>query len=515
MAQHPRATLIAALLLAVSFLAACGSGEEDDHDFVSPSFVLTFRADADTGLGVSARGANRLAGQPMDYPGVTAFRANHLLKLRDLSISPDGSHLVFKIVSISAMDIPLLWLRVTPGSGIQLVSRPRVVNGKGENIFILGPLPAGGSVMMALELALIKPQGAKLFLDFMQIYERVAFASNREDPTHSQYFELYSSNLDGSDIFRITRNSPYLNINPSWSPGGEWLLFERQVNVMCGNTAMVRVRVHEIHPDGSNLTQISKNVFFSSNPTYNPTGDLIAYDCRMDCHAAFPNINICLYDRTADTEKVLFHGAPYDLNTIAQPYWSPDGKYLVMNALEPGTHAQQWLYAEVDPLTGDTMMNPAVFLRGNFPQIFPDGNEYRVFVQDWTWAPDSRHAIIDCIYYKKSGTNWVNHFQGLALLDFAALRESPSLPVVPPLDKVLPSTDADGYAHFTAFDRTAIQLWFENLPASGIFEIQYLDLLDDYRPATGERLSFFSDSNSNRMPALFREPLPVFFPLGP
>lgn len=497
--------IILGLFLGFFVLSGCGSGSGLDRDEAARvHFVLQVRSNP-AGFGSKVLVPNLKAGWPMDYPGVTAFRANHQLKIREVVVSPDGKLVCFSIVSQSALPLGLVWFTVKV-KGADLATPPRVVNGRGENVFVAGPLPAAGRQSVVLEVKNFST-GYNLELDFMEVFERIAFDSNRSDPPGGSAMELFTVSPDGRDRFQLTRNSNTYNGTAVWSPGAEWLAFERVTPMLCGSTERYRPQIFEIHPDGASLTQRSVNVYFASSATYNPNGNFLAYDCRPDCMIPVPDFNICRWDRKTNTQTYLFKGDAFYQRGIFQPRWSPDGRYMVMNAKHPISGANLWVYAEMDPWTGDSLSAPAILLQGNLTQRLPDGNTYRIFIQDFTWAPDSRHVALDCIYYQV-GVGAI--FEGIALADFQAMIQSPTLPVVPVILEA--ANVADGIPHFPRFDATGTQLWFDNYLGEFSIDLQYVELTD-YTPRTGGRITFIHDDFINRIPALFRTPRPEFFPL--
>ncbi len=73
---------------------------------------------------------------------------------------------------------------------------------------------------------------------------------NWSDPNnYPQGAELYSCNLDGSDVKRLTKNK-YYDAEVSVSPDGKWILFTRQIDGM--------LDLWRMRPDGSKETQITK-----------------------------------------------------------------------------------------------------------------------------------------------------------------------------------------------------------------------------------------------------------------
>ena len=136
------------------------------------------------------------------------------------------------------------------------------------------------------------------------------------------------------DRYQVTRDSVQPNSTPDWSPGAEWIVFERLVPYNCMGSIHNRSQVFIAHPDGSNVTQISQGMYQAGFASFNPTGDLLAYDCRLECDGVGYATNICLYDLATGTQTQMISGVGYQTDIVNSPTWSPDGNYLIYSAKE-------------------------------------------------------------------------------------------------------------------------------------------------------------------------------------
>ncbi len=506
-------SILATAAALATVLAGCGqSGEGDVNAGVIP-FVIKVRA-ADGGYEVDVSGANRGGGWLIPYPGVEAYRANQMLQISKAFVSPDGGSVTLQVKSVAASDVDLMWYTVETNSGAELLTPPQVrENSMGYPIFVMGPCSAGAAKTIVLEVDVLNENGYTLYLDFMEITPRFAYSSNRADPEDSLKSEIYTVRRDGSDRYAVTRDSPDANVLPVWSPGGEWIAMERGSTITEGPPALHKQQVFIVHPDGSNLTRVSKNMRSAGGPTFNPTGQRLIFHGWLD--EVSTSGGIFLYDMVADEYELLFSGDDYRDGYAKLPRWSPDGRYLVVEGQnDDAAGAWQWNIAPMDPFTGDSLGPLVTFVKNDDTISDVDGRWVQFKITDFFWAPDSRHACVDCVYlkrYKVSG-NWVWYqlYRGLAMIDFDEILAASSLPTFPSYDKI--TFFGQGPASFPAFNRDGTVMWFDQFTNSNKVDIMYIEL-SDYLPVTGERLEFIADGYANRTPAAFPRVDPGFFPL--
>ncbi len=456
-------------------------------------------------------GGGGMPGWRINYPGVTAYRANHMLELELLSISEDGGAAAFRLENNSPGTIKRLWLSLSTDSGAWLSTEPRLVNDKGLNIFVVGPLEPGESAYFTLEFKVRNTLIFEAYLDFMTVENRVAFISDRGDTSKPR--EVFTITPDAGEIFQVSHGSPFSTISPVWSPGGEWIAFERTTTISCGSTVSSQPQVYIIHPDGSNLRMISHNNNFANTPSFGPTGDMLAYACQP-CYTQ--SASVCVADLRTGEQKVVIKGTGYLKDEVYRPQWSPDGKYMVMEAKVHTPDGDRIIktYSEVDPLTGSSLGPKKLFLQQKFIQDKAGVKHLLNYFDYWRWAPDSRHAVMHLAYFKKEpGKGWVREFLGLAIVDFQEVLDSSTFPFVPEITGAVPTT-GNNKALFPRFNTSGDELWFDK-----IFKyepkayLQYVKL-DNYSPASG-RINFLSDNYANRMPAHFRKIEPDYFRFMP
>ena len=123
-------------------------------------------------------------------------------------------------------------------------------------------------------------------------------------------------NEDGSDFARLTTGA--LNANPTWSPDGTRIAFERY------NEAVSRYELHVMNSDGTNPVQIG----MGRDPAWSPDGTKIVYATNP---TGFPGMGSEIRTMSPDgSGDALVIGAPAPAEAwVADPEWAPDGNRIV------------------------------------------------------------------------------------------------------------------------------------------------------------------------------------------
>src|SRR5688500_9895307 len=66
------------------------------------------------------------------------------------------------------------------------------------------------------------------------------------------------------------QNAPFLNINPSWSPDGQWLVFESRRH---GDAEL-----YVIASDGTSERRLTRSAGEDTHPSWSPDGETIVFD---------------------------------------------------------------------------------------------------------------------------------------------------------------------------------------------------------------------------------------------
>lgn len=80
--------------------------------------------------------------------------------------------------------------------------------------------------------------------------------------------EIYITDTDGTDVFRITPDTGFGKTYPSWSGGGDKIAFQGAQNI------------YVINIDGSNMIQLTRNEAEDTRPTWAPTRRACRAPCR-------------------------------------------------------------------------------------------------------------------------------------------------------------------------------------------------------------------------------------------
>ncbi|MGB8259940.1 MAG: hypothetical protein WCE75_06300 [Terracidiphilus sp.] len=207
--------------------------------------------------------------------------------------------------------------------------------------------------------------------------------SNYSDPNdYPQGAELYSSNLDGTGVKRLTNNTVY-DAEVSVASNGKWILF--------GSQRSGKMELWKMNPDGSNPVQITHL------DGWEPGGSFVFPDNKTILFRAW---------RSADA-KANKRGLPMELFTIQKdgsrlrqlthdggtnwsPFPAPDGHHYVFVKVLPPHNYEIYL--------GDLNSEEQTRLTYNdafdgFPSISPDGH-WLAFSSSRAGAPGSHSLAV-------------------------------------------------------------------------------------------------------------------------
>ncbi len=492
------------LLVFAALMAFFSCGPESGDEEGSTAYILSVRP-GDRGYEVSTNGGDLGGGWEVDYPGVTAYYANHSVRPKNVAISANGETLTMKLCSDSQSDIERLWMKVKVSGDAELVTLPDSADRNGKAVFVIGPLEANGCRTVNLDFNLTGDRyEVRLFL--MEVMERLAYITDKHDPDRRLFADLVTMNADKTGYYRFSKNmEPTRHLFPAWSPGGEWIAYNRLEDVEMGGETLKREQLFIAHPDGGSFRHVSEGLFFASEAFFNPTGKLIIFDCKWD---DVQGSEICMYDVRTEMVFPFITGDGYYNGLAFYGRWSPDGKHLVFGCWGPDNtkKTRTWMHVRLNPRTGDTLDVPEPILKGDKDVKKPDGNNYSMFVENWAWAPDSRHAAIEVYQYR----SWNLIFRGLAIVDLEEIMNS-SLPDVPDLVQVADHS-VGGHAENPRFNSDGSRLYFDHFVDGNVADVQYVEL-ENYQPVSG-RISLVENGHYNRNPAPFPVILETYYPNG-
>jgi hypothetical protein len=508
----------------------CGSATVTDNERTAVVITVTQGADLNYQAATSPPVVD--SGDRYAYPGVTCYLANGRILITSAIVSPDGKTITLTYSNSSGVDFGMVWL-LLDSAGATLTTDPAIDgNAAGDKVFVIGPLANGASHSLALSFDAFTTAGYTVALNFLDVRPRIVYSSDRaalgDEVTHNpeSIRTLYSLDRTLPDLFTVTPTTTR-DLNPVWSPGGEWIAFERMTpTVVPSGDIRLPTQINLIHPDGSEGGyggRINHDLYLTSSATFNPTGELLAFAGRLyDEDNPDTTYNVYLYDIKTGAKKIWFPGAPYDMALICNPKWSPDGQYVVMNTLS-GTGVIRWWYARVDPLTGDTIplfdslgnrvTQPVVFESNGLVKVNPDGTKHQLKMQEWHWAPDSRHVAVLGEDVRTVGVVQTT-FAGQSIIDFQSIIDTKieTLPQVPDVVTYV-AYGGDGECRYAGFDPAGSQLWFYRTVSSANSLLQYTPLTN-YAPTppAHQRTTFLSDGFYNFTAALWTPARPEFFP---
>jgi hypothetical protein len=133
---------------------------------------------------------------------------------------------------------------------------------------------------------------------------RIAFASNRDGPTH-----VFVIKVDGSELIRLT-DSAAGDTLPAWSPDGQQIVYQTLLPDH-------NWEVYVMNPDGSGQVNLTNNPAIDTSPSWSPDGGRIAFETDRDGDFEIYIMNPDGSEQTNLTNSP----AAYDIT----PVWSADG----------------------------------------------------------------------------------------------------------------------------------------------------------------------------------------------
>lgn len=148
--------------------------------------------------------------------------------------------------------------------------------------------------------------------------DRIVFASDRQEAD-----DLWRIAPDGSDFSRITTHAGMPRfIEPSWSPDGQWIVFEGS-QPGASEDGLVG-HIWKVRSDGSSLAQLTSDPAYDDRqPNWSPAGDRILFQRR-----ALPDGQWDIYTMASDgSDPHNVTDDPTASDTDAS--WSPGGQCIV------------------------------------------------------------------------------------------------------------------------------------------------------------------------------------------
>ena len=176
---------------------------------------------------------------------------------------------------------------------------------------------------------------------------------------YPQGAEIYSCNLNGSDIKRLTNNK-YYDAEISASPDGEWLLFTRQIDS--------KLDLWKMRPDGSDQQQITFTPEWQEGGSFfidNETIICRAWDIKDQDKRGMPMSIFTLKIDGSDRKQIT-----NDEGTNWAPHPAPDGNHFVFVKVLPPRNYEIYMMSLKTGEQTRLTFNDAF---DGFPVISPDG----------------------------------------------------------------------------------------------------------------------------------------------
>ncbi len=173
--------------------------------------------------------------------------------------------------------------------------------------------------------------------------------------------ELYTSDLDGSHLVRMTNNKVY-DAEVTVSPDGKWILFARQVD---GKLDLYRMR-----PDGSELFQITHTPEWQEGGAqWMPDGKSIIYRAWKIQDQGQRGMPMTIF--TIKPDGTGLTQITHEPGTNWAPFPAPDGRHFVFVKFLPPRNFEIFMMDMVSGEQRQLTFNEAF---DGFPAISPDGH---------------------------------------------------------------------------------------------------------------------------------------------
>ena len=177
---------------------------------------------------------------------------------------------------------------------------------------------------------------------------------------YPQGAELYTSDLDGKNVVRMTTNKVY-DAEVTVSPDGKWILFGRQTDG--------RMDLYKMRPDGSELFQITHTPDWQEGGArWMPDGKTIIYRAwkiQDQNQRGMPMQIFTIKPDGTDMKQITS-----EIGTNWAPAPAPDGRHFVFVKLLPPRNFEIFM---MDLVTGEQKQLTFNDAFDGFPDISPDG----------------------------------------------------------------------------------------------------------------------------------------------
>ena len=221
------------------------------------------------------------------------------------------------------------------------------------------------------DLVCINHQGEDACSYYFPNGKRVIFTSTKDHPdlprgdysdpkNYPQGAELYSCNLDGSDVQQLTHNT-YYDAEVTTSLDGAWILFTRQID---GKLDLWKMR-----PDGTEQQQITFTPEWQEGGSFYLDNETIicrAWRIKDQAQRGMPMSIFTLKEDGSERKRITF-----DAGTNWAPHPAPDGEHFVFVKVLPPHNYEVYMMSLKTGVQTRLTDNDAF---DGFPVVSPDGN---------------------------------------------------------------------------------------------------------------------------------------------
>ena len=247
--------------------------------------------------------------------------------------------------------------------------------------------------------------GPMMYFDISPDGSRIVFSTCRYfDPNTSKFrysgpnsYEIVVSNIDGTEILRLTENS-HVDNYPVWSPDGTRIAFISDRDVRVYDRYPVG-RLYTMAPDGSDVRHVTTEFDEGSSffvgphpPNWSPDGNNLTF---VVYESGLLEDRRAVYTVGADGS-----GLTRIADALSEPAWSPDGRRLALVVPEGEYGVALYVYASdgSDPIrVAGLFTNEAEQIR-HFNLIFMYYIEEKSlfpWIGGLSWSPDGSMILLE------------------------------------------------------------------------------------------------------------------------
>jgi len=209
------------------------------------------------------------------------------------------------------------------------------------------------------------------------------FTSDRE----GGIYEIYKSNIDGTNIIRLTNSSDKKSF-PSLSPDGTKVVFQ-SVDYSASS------EIYVMNSDGSNLIRLTNNTVYDGYPNFSPDGQRIVFSAwDFDI---YPEIFTMNQDGSNRTQITSTQGTDW----FYAPKYNPAGNKIYFLVSQNGNFNIVMMDLSGSNWVNVTELNSYGYI-DLYPSFSPDGSKIVFSTSEYS----GNGGILDLIIINADGSDW-------------------------------------------------------------------------------------------------------------